>query len=178
MSHEMYTHLLLPLSQTHNIRCIAPDRRGFGKSAWTGTRPLESGGVTYDTFAQDNIAVLRAADVKGQWGVVGASMGAGESLLLLEALKRHEEDGMRELGKRCVGLVWLGPSVPFPVKGKESPTAPGREVWEGIVQGLRADRVGFVRGALPGVFGVGEGCGLGLVGSLCLRCMWRAPILT
>ncbi len=32
MSSQMFEHLLVPLCETHGFRCIAPDRRGFGKS--------------------------------------------------------------------------------------------------------------------------------------------------
>jgi len=32
MSSRMFDQLLVPLCETHRYRCIAPDRRGFGKS--------------------------------------------------------------------------------------------------------------------------------------------------
>lgn len=59
--------------------------------------------------------------------------------------------------------------MPFPLQCEANPTAPPREVWDSILQGLRGDRVGFVKVAIGGVFGtrsVDEG-GLGIV-STCL----------
>lgn len=95
MSAEMYTQLMLPFSQNHNIRCIAPDRRGFGKSEWVGSNSSGED-PAYDTFAKDTLAVIEAARIEGPWALVGASMGCGESLLVYELL----EEGLRE----CVSL--------------------------------------------------------------------------
>lgn len=67
--------------------------------------------------------------------------------------------------KQFKGFVWIGPSMPFPLQCEMNPTAPSREVWDSILQGMRDDRVGFVKVAIHGVFGtrpVEEG-GLGLV---------------
>ena len=58
--------------------------------------------------------------------------------------------------------------MPFPLKSERNPTAPPREVWDGILQGFRDDRVGFVKVAIHGVFGtrpVEEG-GVGIVSAL------------
>ena len=162
MSSEMYTHLLLPLSQNHSIRCIAPDRRGFGRSDWSGPSGTEE--ITYETFAKDTVAVLKQANIKGQWAWVAASMGPGESLLAQEMLASEANDtALQCLGKRCKGFVWLGPSLPFPLKCERYPTAPGREIWDGLLGALREDRVGFVKVAIHGVFGNGEATGLGIV---------------
>jgi pimeloyl-ACP methyl ester carboxylesterase len=36
LSSRMYDSMLLKLCETNRFRCIAPDKRGFGKSDWTG----------------------------------------------------------------------------------------------------------------------------------------------
>lgn len=91
MSAEMYTPLMLAFSQNHHIRCVAPDRRGFGRSEWSGSTGTGEY-VTYDTFAKDTLAVIEAARIEGPWAFVGASMGCGESLLVCKLL----EEGLRK----------------------------------------------------------------------------------
>lgn len=142
MSHRMYEHLMLSLSETYGVRCIASDRRGFGQSAWNGNTGKD---ITYDTFAQDSIDLVRKVKV-GKFWFVAASMGCGETLL---AYLKAED-----LQKQCQGFIWLGPSLPFPIRTDTNPNAPPRELWNSILQGFRQDRTGFTRAALPGVFGV------------------------
>ena len=70
---------------------------------------------------------------------------------------------------QCTGFIWLGPSLPFPLQAESNPTAPPRELWDAILQGMRDDRVGFVKVAIHGVFGtrsIEEG-GVGLVSCPC-----------
>lgn len=55
----------------HNLRCIAYDRRGFGKSS----KPWQ--GYDYDTLAGDLKAVLDELDLNNVI-LVGFSMGGGE----------------------------------------------------------------------------------------------------
>jgi len=143
MSHRMYEHLLLPLTETYGIRCIASDRRGFGKSEWNTSN---SNDITYDTFAQDTIDILQTSKV-GNFFFVASSMGCGETLL---AYLRMPE----VLQKQCQGFVWLGPSLPFPLATDSNPTAPSRQLWDMILTGIRQDRTGFTRAGLPGVFGI------------------------
>lgn len=61
------------------MRCIAPDRRGFGKSDWTGPE-AKSSPIDYDVFADDTIHLLEKLDV-GHFVFVASSMGPGETLL-------------------------------------------------------------------------------------------------
>jgi pimeloyl-ACP methyl ester carboxylesterase len=76
MSSRMYEHLILPLCESYRFRCIAPDRRGFGKSEWSTPK---TGSIGYDTFVADLVALLQHLDVKN-FVLVGASMGSAESL--------------------------------------------------------------------------------------------------
>jgi non-heme chloroperoxidase len=71
---------MLPLCESHRIRCVAVDRRGFGKSDWTGTGASNATDVTYETFAKDTVHVLQEVGLK-KFVFVGASMGGGEMLL-------------------------------------------------------------------------------------------------
>jgi non-heme chloroperoxidase len=85
MSSLMYEHLLVPLCQDHKFRCIAPDRRGFGKSEWNGRGCNDAAKsiITYETFADDVAFLLKDLAV-GDFVFIGASMGCGESLLAWE----------------------------------------------------------------------------------------------
>ena len=163
MSSEMFTHLLLPLCEDHHIRCIASDRRGFGKSAFTGSRPIE-GGPTYDTFAADTIELIAASKVD-DFVFVAASMGCGESLLAY-----HQSD--HAMKKRCKGFVWLGPSLPYPLKTDDNPGAPSQELWDSIVAAVRADSVGFARVGLQGVFGTNIDIGIEVNATVMERFEW------
>ena len=150
MSHHMYSHMFLTLLSS-NIRIIALDRRGFGKSEYTGPRPLSS--ITYGTFATDTVSLMKQLCDEKQEGLgnfifVGASMGCGETILAYNLLQGAARS-------KCKGFVWLGPSLPFPLKTDSNPTAPPQELWEAIIGGLRADRYGFTKASLPGIFGHG-----------------------
>lgn len=152
MSHRMYEHLLLRLSETHGVRCVASDRRGFGDSEWSGAGG-DGAPITYDTFAQDTVDFLSTVfagsnDNNGAFYFVAASMGCGET-----ALAYHLLDSDSLLKQRCRGFIWLGSSLPLPLKTDANPAAPPRELWDAILQGFRDDRVGFTRAAIPGVFG-------------------------
>ena len=146
MSSAQYTHLLLPLCETHRFRCIASDRRGFGKSEWnghtTGGKPTD---ITYDTFAADTVALLELLKLDS-FVFVAASMGCGETLLAYNSMSSS-------LKASCKGFLWLGASLPYPVATEENPDAPKKEVWDSILAGFREDRVGFTKGAIGGVFG-------------------------
>lgn len=69
---------MLPLCETHRIRCVAVDRRGFGKSEWSGTPSATE--INYSTFSKDTIHVLEELNLK-KIIFVAASMGCGETLL-------------------------------------------------------------------------------------------------
>ena len=77
MSSAMFTHLMLPLCESHGVRCVALDRCGFGRSEWNGKTQKQ---ITYQTFADDTVHVLNEAGV-GDFVFVGSSMGCGESIL-------------------------------------------------------------------------------------------------
>jgi non-heme chloroperoxidase len=82
MSSLMYDHLMLPLCETYRIRCIGIDRRGFGKSEWSGSCAKGSS-ITYETFADDTIHIIEHLKL-GAFVFVAASMGCGETVLAWE----------------------------------------------------------------------------------------------
>jgi len=152
MSHQMYEHLMVPLCETYGIRCIGTDRRGFGKSDWKGHRTQEN--ITFDVFAQDTIGIIEAVKLE-RFIFVASSMGCGETLLAYHQMSN-------EMKERCKGFVWLGPSLPFPLKTDDNPAAPARELWDTILDGFRQDRIGFTRASIPGVFGTSVNIGIQL----------------
>ena len=100
----------------------------------------------------DDIAQLIALTCNGNDSLrkrgfvgIGASMGCSE---LFHAVLRH-----KDVAATCGDLGWLGPALPSPFASDKYPTAPSRELWESILDGFRGDRQGFVRAALPGLFG-------------------------
>ena len=149
---------MLPLSETHRIRCVASDRRGFGKSEWSGSSGSSSAqDITYDTLAQDTVALVETLHFgEGEGFVfVAASMGCAETLLAYQLM----DDVLK---RKCKGMIWLGPSCPYPLKTEAHPEGPPRELWDAILQGFRDDRVGFVKAAVPGVFGMGPQFDMGI----------------
>src|SRR5262245_53539929 len=63
---DMWDYQMVPLSE-RNLRCIAYDRRGHGRSTRPGT------GYDYDTLADDLAAVLNTLDLQ-RVTLVGMSM--------------------------------------------------------------------------------------------------------
>ncbi len=88
------------------LRCIAHDRRGFGRSSqpWTGNN--------YDTFADDIAALTNALDLKDAT-LVGFSMGGGD---VARYVSRHGS-------ARVSRIALLGAVTPFLSKPKPTRTA-------------------------------------------------------
>ena len=76
-------------------------------------------------------------------------MGCGEGLLACKF-----SDIVRD---KCRGYIWMGPSLPLPLKTPENPMAFPGEIWDSVLPGLITDRVGFARQILPGIFGTDAG---------------------
>ncbi|KAL2170604.1 hypothetical protein VTG60DRAFT_4617 [Thermothelomyces hinnuleus] len=149
MSSRMFDQLIVPLVESHRFPVIAPDRRGFGNSEWANPA---TGEVTFDTFVSDAVGLLGHVMQKnpGPFVFVAASMGCSESVLACIA--------SRFLHTHCKGFVWIGPNMPNSVSSDECPSAPGKEVWDGLVQSFRgAGGKDFIRDAIPGVFRVDLG---------------------
>jgi non-heme chloroperoxidase len=97
----MFDHLMVPLCETYRIRCVASDRRGFGKSDWSGSSG--KGAITYETFADDTIHMVQSLEL-GDFVFVAASMGCGETVLAWERsefVRRHCKVSMVAMQKFC-----------------------------------------------------------------------------
>ena len=139
-SSKMYDHLMLPLCESYGFRCIAIDRRGFGRSEWSSNQD-----VNYDTFCDDLRDVMSRCGVERGFIGIGASLGCGEFFL---ALSNHPE-----LASACYGLVFLGPSLPVPMQTSRKNTGPPRAFWDSLLTDLREDRWRRLRTALSFIWG-------------------------
>ena len=108
------------------FRAIAYDRRGFGRSSQPG------GGYDYDTFADDLAALIAHLDLDDAV-LVGFSMGGGE---VARYIGRH---GTGRVGKAAL----VGAVPPCLLKGGDNPDGVDGSVFEGMKQGIRADRAQF-----------------------------------
>lgn len=104
-------------------RVITYDRRGFGDSS----RPLS--GYDYDTMSADLHKVIAELDLRDIC-LVGFSMGGGEVARYLGA-HGHE---------RVSKAVFISSIPPFLLKTADNPAGVDGSVFEGIKQGLIADR--------------------------------------
>ncbi len=136
MSHEMWEYQISDLALL-GLRCIAYDRRGFGKSS----KPL--GGYDYDTLADDLEAVLAELDLENVV-LVGFSMGGGE---VARYFTRHGSN-------RIAKVVLVGSVTPFMLKTGDNEDAVDIGVFEGMIEGLKNDRIGFLDEFGKNFFGV------------------------
>jgi pimeloyl-ACP methyl ester carboxylesterase len=108
-------------------RVIAYDRRGFGRS----TQP--STGYDYDTLASDTYKLIEELDLQGAT-LVGFSMGGGEVA--------------RYLGKynngRVTKAVFMSSIAPALRHSADNPEGVDPKIFEGIKQGIEADRYAFL----------------------------------
>ncbi len=126
LNHEMWEYQLSELP-FHNMRCIAYDRRGFGKS----DRPLKN--YDYDTLADDLKAVLDQLNLT-RVTLVGFSMGGGEIA--------------RFIGKygteRIEKVVLISSVTPFRLKTGDNPEGVEKAVFDETVQKIGEDRPAFL----------------------------------
>jgi non-heme chloroperoxidase len=112
---------------SRGFRCIAYDRRGFGRSSQTWA------GNDNDTFTDDLAALLDALDVKGAT-LIGHSAGAGEVVRYVA----------RQTG-RIAKTVLASAIPPLMLKTAGNPGGVPIEVFDGIRTALRTDRSQFYR---------------------------------
>ena len=120
----------------HGFRCIAYDRRGFGRSEqpWSG--------YDYDTLADDLAAVIEALDLRAV-SLVGFSMGGGE---VARYVARH---GAQRVSKAAL----VSAVTPYLLKTAEHPDGVDVSQFDSIVEGLMADRPKFLAGFGQHFFG-------------------------
>ena len=112
----------------HGYRCIAHDRRGHGRS----TQPWS--GYDLDTYADDLATLIEKLDLKNIIHV-GHSIGGGE---VVRYLGRHGTS-------RASKAVLLAPATPLMLKTAANPGGLPMEAFDGIRQGLAADRSQFLK---------------------------------
>jgi len=108
-------------------RVITYDRRGFGRSS------QPTAGYDYDTLASDTFKLIETLDLHGVT-LVGFSMGGGEVA--------------RYLGKynngRVTKAVFMSSIAPALRHSADNPEGVDPKVFEGIKQGIEADRFAFL----------------------------------
>ena len=107
------------------FRVVVPDRRGFGRSGqpWSG--------YDYETLADDVETLLERCDVHDAV-LVGFSMSGGEVAKLLGR-------NSARVGK----AVLLSSVAPYLLKTDDNPDGVDGSVFDGIIDGIRADRPEF-----------------------------------
>jgi pimeloyl-ACP methyl ester carboxylesterase len=109
---DIWAYQMAPLAEK-NLRCIAYDRRGHGRSSDPGR------GYDYDTLADDLADVLEALDLRSVT-FVAHSMAGGE---VVRYLTRHGST-------RVARLVLVGTTLPFMMKSADNPDGIDPAVFE------------------------------------------------
>ncbi|HET9886325.1 MAG TPA: alpha/beta hydrolase [bacterium] len=135
---DMWEYQMTPLAA--HYRCIAYDRRGFGRSSqpWTG--------YDYDTFADDLKRVIETLELEGVT-LVGFSMGGGE---VARYLARHGTE-------RVAKAVMIAAVPPLLLKLADNPQGVGPEVFDGMRRGISADRPQFFTEFAKNFYGANHG---------------------
>ena len=136
LSHRMWESQVNALTAA-GYRCVAYDRRGFGESG------KATGGYDYDTFASDLNDLLEQQDLRDVV-LVGFSMGGGE---VARYIGRH---GTARVAKAAL----LGAITPFLLETGDNPGGVPRSVFDGMVGGVTADRIGFLDQFFPNFYNV------------------------
>lgn len=126
LNHEMWEYQLTELPK-HNLRCIAYDRRGFGKS----DRPWES--YDYETLASDLhelITQLKLTSVT----LVGFSMGGGE---VARYIGKYGSENIEK-------VVFVSSVTPFRLKTNDNPEGSEKATFDATIEKLKADRPAFL----------------------------------
>ena len=117
-------------------RVITYDRRGFGRSSAPGS------GYDYNTLAGDTYRLIEALDLSGV-SLVGFSMGGGE---VARYLGKYNDSG------RVTKAVFMASIAPALRKSGDNPDGIDPNVFEGIKQGMEADRFAFLETFLKNFF--------------------------
>ncbi|MBJ9974620.1 alpha/beta hydrolase [Pseudomonas sp. S75] len=125
---------------SRGYRAIAFDRRGFGRSS----QPWE--GYDYDTLADDLAQLIEHLDLHDVT-LVGFSMGGGD---VTRYIARHGS-------ARVAGLALLGSVTPLFIKTADNPDGVDKSVFDGIREGLRADRPQFLIDFAQQFYGINHG---------------------
>jgi pimeloyl-ACP methyl ester carboxylesterase len=110
---EQWNYNMLTLS--HQLRCIAYDRRGHGRSSDFGQ------GFDYDILAEDLAEVIKQLNLT-RLVVIAHSMGGGE---IVRYLSRYGAG-------RIARIVLVGPTLPFILKTPDNPDGVDEEAFSAL----------------------------------------------
>jgi pimeloyl-ACP methyl ester carboxylesterase len=117
-------------------RVITYDRRGFGRSSQPST------GYDYDTLAGDTYKLIETLDLQDV-ALVGFSMGGGE---VARYFGKYNDAG------RVSKAVFMASIAPALRHAGDNPEGVDPGVFEGIKQGIEADRFAFLEGFLKNFY--------------------------
>ena len=127
LNHEMWEYQLAELPK-HNLRCIAYDRRGFGKS----DRTWES--YDYDTLADDLNELITQLNL-AKITLVGFSMGGGE---IARYIGKYGTDKIEK-------VVLISSVTPYMLKTNDNSEGIKKEMFDDMVDKITADRPEFLK---------------------------------
>lgn len=136
LNHEMWEYQLNELPK-HNLRCIAYDRRGFGKS----DRPW--GKYDYDTLADDLNELVTQLDLT-EVVLVGFSMGGGE---IARYIGKY---GTEKIEK----IVLISSVTPYMLQTNDNEVGVEKEIFDGMIEKIAADRPAFLTDFAKHFYGV------------------------
>ena len=137
MNSEMWEYQI-PYMANKDLRCIAYDRRGHGRSDWPWN------GYDYDTLADDLAELIENLNLH-EVTLIGHSIGGDE---IIRYLTRHGSD-------RIVRIALLAANGPFRLKTTDNPEGMDKSVFEEMAASLAKDRPKWVSDFAPTFFGVG-----------------------
>ncbi|QXV63645.1 alpha/beta hydrolase [Mucilaginibacter sp. 21P] len=137
LDHTMWDYQIAALTDA-GFRCIAYDRRGFGKS----NKPLD--GYDYDTLTEDLRTLIDELQLEDAV-LVGFSMGGGE------VVKYFANYG----GKGVTKAVLISSIAPFMLQTEDNPDGVPQAKIDEIAANLQADRPGFLGTFGKQFYGVG-----------------------
>jgi non-heme chloroperoxidase len=160
LSHRMWESQITALAEA-GYRAIAYDRRGFGQSG----RP--TAGYDYDTFAADLNDLINQLDLRDV-ALAGFSMGGGEVARYIGTY------GPERVSKAML----LGAVPPFLLKTQDNPEGVDKSVFDGMLAGVRKDRIAFLEGFFPGFYNLEPGQKQDLLGFSKWQAWAASPMAT
>ena len=136
LNHEMWEYQLAELPK-NNLRCIAYDRRGFGKS----DRPWDN--YDYDTLADDLKSLIEELDLNDVT-LVGFSMGGGE---IARYIGKYGND-------KIAKVILIASVTPFMLKTGNNPEGVDKQIFDEMVEKISKDRPAFLEEFAKKFYGV------------------------
>ena len=136
LSHEMWENQVAYFAD-RGYRCVAYDRRGFGKSS----KPW--GGYDYDTFADDLKDVIQELNLNNVI-LVGFSMGGGE---VARYFSRHG-------GANVSKAVLVSSVTPFMLQTDDNPDGVPQDTFDTMAKDMQKDRYAFLETFAKQFYGV------------------------